>query len=131
MNDTNKTPVRLVILESPYAGDVTTNEVYARDCMRDSLLRGEAPYASHLLYTQPGVLDDNVQDERALGISAGFAWRGVAQATIVYTDLGISHGMELGIADAKNRGVPVEFRQLAAWTPMRGPGCPMCSEKSS
>ncbi len=121
MNDTRMTPDRLVILESPYAGEVTTNEDYARDCMRDSLLRGEAPYASHLLYTQPGVLDDDVPNERSLGIAAGFAWRRVAQATVVYTDLGISHGMELGIADAKTRGVPVEFRQLADWAPMRGP----------
>ena len=49
---------RKVILESPYAGDVETNLRNARAAMRDCLLRGEAPYASHLLYTQPGVLDD-------------------------------------------------------------------------
>ena len=33
---------------------------YARACLRDSLLRGEAPIASHLLYTQPvASLDDS------------------------------------------------------------------------
>jgi len=104
---------RLVVLESPYAGDVETNVRYARMCMKDCLMRGEAPYASHLLYTQDGVLNDLIPEERNHGIQAGFAWRQVAQATVVYTDLGISKGMQYGIDDAIKRGVPVEYRQLA------------------
>jgi len=66
--------MRRVILESPYAGDVATNVAYARRALRDCLLRGEAPFASHLLYTQPGVLDDTLPDERACGIEAGLIW---------------------------------------------------------
>lgn len=31
--------MKLVILESPYAGDVEANVAYARRCVRDSLLR--------------------------------------------------------------------------------------------
>ena len=50
--------MRLVIVESPYAGDIETNVKYARRCVKDSLMRGEAPIASHLLYTQEGILDD-------------------------------------------------------------------------
>ena len=61
------TPLRRVILESPYAGDIERNVAYARAAMRDSLLRGEAPIASHLLYTQPGVLDDQVSRRAAPG----------------------------------------------------------------
>jgi len=76
-------------------------------------MRGEAPYASHLLYTQDGVLNDLIPEERNHGIQAGFAWRQVAQATVVYTDLGISKGMQYGIDDAIKRGVPIEYRQLA------------------
>ena len=49
-----------VIIESPFAGDVDRNLRYARAAMRDCLLRGESPYASHLLYTQPGVLNDDI-----------------------------------------------------------------------
>lgn len=105
--------MRLVIVESPYAGDVEANVAYARRCVRDSLLRGEAPIASHLLYTQPGILDDDVPAERQHGIDAGLAWRAVAQATVVYTDCGISKGMEYGIAAATKAGLPVEFRTLA------------------
>lgn len=103
---------RLVILESPYAGDVEANVEYARACVRDSVLRGEAPIASHLLYTQPGILDDTVPAERQQGIDAGLAWRAVAQASVVYTDRGISKGMEYGIAAARDAGIPVEFRSL-------------------
>lgn len=104
--------MRLVIVESPYAGDVEKNVEYARRCVRDSLLRGEAPIASHLLYTQPGILDDDIPDERQHGIDAGLAWRAVAHASVVYVDLGISRGMEYGIAAAKAAGIPVEFRRL-------------------
>lgn len=101
---------RLVILESPFAGDVGENVLYARDCLLDSLRRGEAPFASHLLYTM--VLDDDVPGERTLGIEAGLTWGAVADATVVYTDRGISEGMQKGIARAEAEGRPVEFRKL-------------------
>ena len=103
---------RRVILETPFAGDIERNLRYARACMRDCLLRGEAPYASHLLYTQEGVLDDNSREERKLGIEAGFLWREPADATVVYRDWGISGGMQLGIEDAEQKGRPVEYRNL-------------------
>lgn len=104
--------MRLVILESPYAGDVEANVEYARRCVRDSLRRGEAPIASHLLYTQPGILDDNNPVERQHGIEAGLAWRRVAQASVVYMDRGMSTGMMHGVAAAHAAGIPVEFRSL-------------------
>ena len=104
--------MRLVILESPFAGDVDANIAYARACVRDSLQRGEAPIASHLLYTQPGILDDDIPAERQQGIEAGLAWRAVAQASVVYVDRGISAGMRHGIAAARAAGVPVEFRSI-------------------
>ncbi len=104
--------MNLVILESPYGGDVATNVAYARRCLRDSLLRGESPYASHLLYTQEGVLDDLIPKERTHGIQAGFEWGKVADLVAVYTDRGISKGMELGIKNAEANGIPVEYRSL-------------------
>lgn len=104
--------MRLVIIESPYAGDVEANVEYARKCVRDSLARGEAPIASHLLYTQPGILDDNIASERQWGIDAGLAWRRVAEASVVYTDRGISKGMNYGIDEAIRAGVPVEYRSI-------------------
>jgi hypothetical protein len=106
--------MRLVCIESPYAGDVEANLTYGRACLADCLRRGEAPIASHLLYTQPGVLDDTVLAERMQGIHAGFAWNKHAEATVVYMDRGISRGMQYGIDAAKAAGRPVEYRTLIA-----------------
>lgn len=105
--------MRLVILESPYAGDVEANTEYARACMRDCFRRGEAPFASHLLYTQ--ILDDNLPLDRRLGIEAGLDWARVARATVVYTDRGISSGMIMGIHCAEVQNRPVEYRTLGEW----------------
>ncbi len=104
--------MKRVILESPYAGDLGRNIKYARACLRDSIHRGEAPLASHLLYTQEGVLDDGDPEERKLGIEAGLAWGPVAEATVCYIDLGITPGMEQGVARAEKERRPVEFRRL-------------------
>ena len=107
--------MRLVISESPYAGDTERNVAYARAAVRDSLLRGEAPIASHLLYTQPGILDDADPGERQHGIDAGLAWHTVAEATVVYADYGISRGMACGIARARRDDKPIEYRFLSGW----------------
>lgn len=104
--------MKRVIVETPYAGDVGRNIHYARLCLHDCLLRGEAPFASHLLYTQESVLDDDIPGECKLGILAGFTWGSVAEATVVYTDYGISNGMKEGIKRAETEGRPVEYRKL-------------------
>jgi hypothetical protein len=107
--------MRLVLVESPYAGtpeEITRNEKYARACLADCLAKGEAPFASHLLYTQPSVLRDGVPEERALGIEAGLAWGDKADLTAVYVDLGVSLGMLKGIERANAAGRPIETRKL-------------------
>lgn len=108
--------MRLVIIESPYAGDIERNLRYARACMRDSLERGESPLASHLLYTQEGILSDSDSHERAWGIAAGLAWAEKADTTVVYTDLGASRGMAQGIANAIAAGRPIEYRTIKNWS---------------
>lgn len=105
--------MRRVILESPFAGDVEANKTFARACVRDALLRGEAPLASHLLYTQEGILNDDDRNERAHGINAGHAWLHMADAVVVYVDRGISSGMQAGINLADRHGIPVEMRRLS------------------
>lgn len=88
----------LVVIESPYKakinGMVSDNEVYvayAKQCLAHSLSLGEAPFASHLLYTQ--VLNDNIPLEREEGIASGLAWLEVADKHVFYIDHGISEGM--------------------------------------
>lgn len=117
--------MRLVILESPFAGSYVgpgqrlvrwvqrrANVRYARRCMHHALLHGDAPLASHLLYTQPGILDDDVPRERILGIDAGLMWGARAEATVVYTDRGTSRGMLFGIHAAEAAGRAIDFRSL-------------------
>lgn len=107
--------MRRVIVESPYAGDVERNVKYARAAMRDCLHQGEAPYASHLLYTQEGVLDDDVAAERRLGIAAGLAWGDVADLVVVYEDFGVTKGMRYAIDRHLSEGRTVEYRTLPNW----------------
>lgn len=108
--------MRLVVIESPYAADsedgVTRNVAYARACLADSLRRGEAPFASHLLYAQPGVLDDRDPEQRRIGILAGLWWGDRADLRVVYVDLGVSNGMRLGINQAAEAEQPIEYRRL-------------------
>lgn len=81
-------------------------------------MRGEAPITSHLLLTQPGILDDGDPLERVMGISAGLAWLPVADASVIYIDLGYSSGMLHGEAAAHAAGVKIEYRFVSGW---RGP----------
>ena len=99
-----------VIIESPYKGSATENIKYARQCLHDSLYRGESPFASHLLYTQ--VLDDEVSEQRRMGMESALAWYDVADLCAVYVDLGISEGMEKGLAYARSIHLPTQERRL-------------------
>ena len=104
----------LVIIESPYAGDIEANVAYARAAMRDSLNRLEAPIASHLLYTQPGILRDEVPSERQWGIDAGLAWRAVADLAAFYIDRGWSGGMLAAREIYEREGRRFEIRTTAS-----------------
>ncbi|MBF4549699.1 hypothetical protein [Pseudoclavibacter sp. VKM Ac-2888] len=103
---------RLVVVESPFAGDVAANIDYARAAVRDSLMRGEAPIASHLLHTQRGILRDDVPEERSLGIAAGHAWIPASSLVAVYLDRGMSSGMRAGIQAALDAGVELDYRYI-------------------
>lgn len=106
--------MRRVIIESPYAGDVERNVRYARRAMRDSFDHDELPFASHLLYTQDGVLDDKVPEERAKGIEAGLLWSRVSDAAIFYVDHGWSPGMLAAKERHEREGRAIEYRTIGA-----------------
>lgn len=109
--------MKRVLIESPLKGngdpeEYMMNKEYARMCMKDSLERGEAPYASHLLFDQYNILEDNIPEQRKLGIEAGLIWGAQADLTAVYIDRGISEEMRLGIDRAKIEGRLIEERSL-------------------
>jgi len=107
--------MKRVILESPCKGKTETetinNKTYAQLCMINCLSRNESPMVSHLLYTQ--VLNDDKPKQRKLGMKAGFAWYSSADYVVVYEDLGISPGMEKGIAYAESLGLEIKYRKLS------------------
>ena len=98
------------IVESPYRGDVARNKAYLDRCLLDSLSRNESPIASHKIFTD--ILDDENQDERWVGIEAGLAWIQVADLVAVYTDFGISSGMENAMSRARLHKIPIELREI-------------------
>lgn len=112
----------LVMVESPFAprprpdesraDALERNLKYARQCLSDSLRRGEAPFASHLLY--PQVLDDEHPDEREKGIKCGYAWLEEADLVAFYVDLGWSTGMLRAFKVARIYSKKTEIRSLRA-----------------
>jgi len=103
---------RRVIIESPFRGDTIRNLRYLRACLHDSLMRGEAPFASHALYTQPGVLDDTIEAERVRGIAAGYSWGIVSDLFVFYIDLGWSLGMQEAYELCSRNHYRLEIRSL-------------------
>lgn len=101
---------RRVIVETPFAGNRERNAAYLKAAMKDCTDRGEAPFASHMLYTQ--FLDDDIPEERRAGMEAGFVWGDVAEACVVYGDFGVSDGMVEGMAQAMKRCQSIERRML-------------------
>jgi len=118
--------MRFVVVESPFAtGTVVlpsgeslevhraSNIEYARACLHDCLVRhNEAPYASHLLYTQPGVLNDDIPNERELGIRAGLELTKHADTRVFYLDRGFSGGMRWALTYALEINQRCEVRTL-------------------
>lgn len=106
--------MKLIMLESPYWNNdkriLTRNIAYAKLCMKDSANRGEAPFASHLLYTQ--VLSDANKKEREAGLKMAYAWMKKSDLVVFYCDYGMSNGMILAYNKAKLFKIPYERRYI-------------------
>ena len=102
----------LVVVASPYFGDVDRNTRYACRALLDSLKRAELPVASHLLY--PQVLQDNDPAERAYGLRLGLDLVRCAEWVAAYTDYGVSSGMLAEIELANQLGTLVYYREIGA-----------------
>lgn len=121
------TKPHFVVIESPYAPqskdpaeaavELARNISYARAMMRECIKSGQVPFASHLLYTQDGILDDTNPHERKNGIEAGFS---IAEALffdstlndgrftwLFCVDRGVSKGMQLACEENSKRQVQI------------------------
>lgn len=84
------------VIESPFAGCTPINRAYLNAAIRDSLGRGETPYASHQMLTT--ALDDTDAAQREQGLAAGRAMTRALLSIpgarhVFYIDLGFSRGM--------------------------------------
>ncbi len=120
---------RIVLVESPFAGRCTPdcfdvycakrvgdgidNLLYAEALCRFVTMRGDAPFASHVFC--PQFLNDNISEERELGIQIGFTIGQHAQLTVVGCDRGLSGGVLGGIQDARKVQRPIEFVSLVTF----------------
>jgi hypothetical protein len=100
----------IVVVESPYAGEVAANVEYAKLACRDCVARGEVPFASHLFFTL--FLDDNDPDERRLGIDGGYAMWWQASKIVFYIDRGWSPAMSQALERARTTMHEIEYRSL-------------------
>jgi|SRR4051812_430353 hypothetical protein len=102
--------MKRVFIASPFRGEREKNIRYLKMCIKDSLDRGEAPYAPHAYL--PFLLDDDKPKERAQGILIGHKFLLVCSLTAVYNDYGISDGMQTEIDLAKAYKIPIQIRKL-------------------
>lgn len=99
--------MKRVNLESPMRG-CNNWQAYLKLCMKDSMDRGEAPFASHAMY--PFFLDDDDPKQRRQGLEMGHEYLQKSQAVVFYVDLGMSPGMLIALDRALAFKKRVEFR---------------------
>jgi hypothetical protein len=106
--------MQCVLLETPCSGNEhpIIYEKYAKACIRDSLLRNEAPLSGFLLYKQPDILNHLVYNEKILGRLAELEWSKSCKRMLVYKDLGITKEMQRNIDNAIAIDQIVEYRIL-------------------
>jgi len=108
----------ITVIESPYSdggaeSNLETAIDYAAQACLHSVNSGEAPIASHLLYTQ--FLNDNDPVERMIGIECGMEFSRPAKNIAFYIDHGISRGMFnalLAFSSDERLSSKVVFRSL-------------------
>ena len=88
---------RKIYVASRYAGDVDANVSAAVTYCRRVIDEGYMPVASHLLY--PQILNDNIPEERELGLLFGLALLAVCDEVWVFGE--VSSGVAKEIEEAK------------------------------
>jgi hypothetical protein len=96
----------MIYVCSPYRGDIEANVAFAKRCCLEVIRAGETPFAPHLFFTQ--FLDDDIPDERELGIKCGLNILTLCSAIWVFSDK-ITEGMQAEIDYAKQHGVDVRY----------------------
>jgi hypothetical protein len=113
----------VVVLESPYSGDIPLHVVYGQRVMTDSRSRGEIVIMPHMLWTQHHLAPHSYVDDwdekyevpnggREVSLEQIKVLRERADKVIFYTDYGMSSGMQHGLDHCKERNIPYEMRTI-------------------
>lgn len=106
--------VKLVVIESPWAGLDAGPQAkhYLKQCIRDSIARGELPWASHAMFAWTEALYEGDEEQRAEGLILNKKMILRADMIAIYTDKGKSAGMKDAETWAKMHGKNVEYRTI-------------------
>ena len=96
---------RKIYVASKYAGDVDANVTAAITYCRRVIDEGHMPVASHLLY--PQILNDNIPEERELGMLFGLALLAACDEVWVFGEL--SPGVVREIEEARRLNKRLKF----------------------
>lgn len=103
--------MKLIYICSPYRAEndaiLQRNIDYAKELTRSALLQGGVPVTPHLYMTQ--CLDENIEEERRIGLAAGTEVLRRCDLVIVGMKYGISEGMAAEIQCAKDEGILLEY----------------------
>lgn len=97
---------RVVYVASPYKGDVEANVMRAMRYCRFVIHNGCLPIAPHVYLTK--ILDDNIADERRLGIELGLQLLVLCDELWVFGNK-ISEGMTLELKLAQILNIPIRM----------------------
>lgn len=98
--------VRLVLICSPYSGDIEGNKARAQRYCRFAYTQGAVPIAPHL--HNPQFLDENIAEERQTGIQLGIELLRRADEIWVFGNR-LSEGMEVELRAAQRLKVQVRY----------------------
>ncbi|ASD50523.1 hypothetical protein FDI24_gp242 [Acidovorax phage ACP17] len=103
------------VLISPFMPEDLSNAGkmlrYANRAVQDSLMRNEAPIASHAFFFG---LAPNVPIERDAGLHSQLSWIPKADVVVVYVDFGITAAMQVAINVAEVKAKKIEYRSIGA-----------------
>lgn len=118
---------KLVYICSPLRGDYEKNMEKARIHCHTVVqqFKDVIPFAPHIYFTQ--FLNDNIPNERSLGMDMGLAMLDMCDELWVYDAEGISEGMAAEIEYAKEHGIPVRYA-ADIYAGVNAEGCVCCGE---
>lgn len=110
---------RKVVLVAPPGQGGT----YLREAVKDSIVRGEAPFTSHSVLLSTDDMAGGANLRYVLACLS--VWMMEAEAAVFYADLGAQDAdTRLILQYAQSLGLPVEQRSMPEWRGMRVSGIP-------